>query len=155
MSSKYTGYPYHTLKISIIYTKIYIYLHITFYSSYILDFHHLHKNIYLSTHYVLFIIHISTRTCHTHHKRGVTEVCYLGHFWLSYGRCAMSGSPIGLLVVLLRRQTDQATPRKILPSCMFLGVSWLIYNAWNNYRTSSRAILMKPDYVTCGTMCHV
>ena len=28
----------------------------------------------------------------------VTEVCHLGHFWLSYGRCVMSGSPNGLLV---------------------------------------------------------
>ena len=26
---------------------------------------------------------------------GVTEVCHFGHFWLSYGRCAMSGSPMG------------------------------------------------------------
>ena len=25
----------------------------------------------------------------------VTEVCHLGHFWLSYGRCATSGSPMG------------------------------------------------------------
>ena len=126
------GYSHHTLKISIIYTK----------------------NIYLSTHNILFIIHISTRTYHIHHKRGVTEVCHLGHFWLSYGRRAMSRSPIGLLVGPLRRQTDQAKPRKSLPSCMFLGVSWLFYQAWNTYRTSSRAILTKPDYVTRGTMSH-
>ena len=26
---------------------------------------------------------------------GLTEVCNFGHFWLSYGRCAMSGSPMG------------------------------------------------------------
>ena len=119
------------------------------------DFHHLHKNIYISTHDILFIIHISTRTCHIHHKRGVTEVCHLGHFWLSYGRCAMSGSLIGLLVGPSRRQTDQATPRKSIASCMFLGVSWLLNHAWNTYRMSSRAILMKPDYVTCGTMRHM
>ena len=25
----------------------------------------------------------------------VTEVCHFGHFWLSYGRSAMSGSPMG------------------------------------------------------------
>ena len=127
------GYPHHTLKISIIDTK----------------------NMYVSTHYILFIIHISTRTCHIHHKRGVTEVCHLGHFWLSYDMCTMSGSPIGLLVGPSRRQTDQATQRKSLPSCMFLGVSWLLYNAWNTYRTSSRAILTRPDYVTCGTMHHM
>ena len=30
----------------------------------------------------------------------VTEVCHLGHFWLSYGRCVMSGSPAGSLVGL-------------------------------------------------------
>ena len=41
------------------------------------DFHHAHKKIYISTHYILSIIHISTRTCHIHHKRGVTEVCHL------------------------------------------------------------------------------
>ena len=40
-------------------------------------------------------IHISTRTCHIHHKRGVTKVCHFGHFWLSYGSCATSGSPMG------------------------------------------------------------
>ena len=57
-------------------------------------------NIDISTHYILFIIHISTRTCHIHHKRGVTEVCHLGHFWLSYGRCVMLGSPTGHLVGL-------------------------------------------------------
>ena len=56
----------------------------------------------------------------------VTEVCHLGHFWRSYGRCVTSGSPIGLLVGTLRRQTDQATPRKNLPSCMFLEVLWLL-----------------------------
>ena len=25
----------------------------------------------------------------------LTEVCNFGHFWLSYGRSAMSGSPMG------------------------------------------------------------
>ena len=25
----------------------------------------------------------------------ITEVCHFGHFWLSYGRCATSGSPMG------------------------------------------------------------
>ena len=30
----------------------------------------------------------------------VTEVCHLGHFWLSYDRCVMSGSPTGFLVRL-------------------------------------------------------
>ena len=38
---------------------------------------------------------------------------------------------------------------------MLLSVLWLIYHAWNTYRMSSTAILMKPDYVTCGTMHHV
>ena len=67
----------------------------------------------------------------------------------------MSGLQIGLLVGLLRRQTDQAIQEESLPSCMLLSVSWLIYHDWNTYRTSSRAILTKPDYVTCGTMCHM
>ena len=42
-----------------------------------------------------------------------------------------------------------------LASCMFLGVSWLIYHDMNTYRTSSTAILTKPDYVTRGTMHHM
>ena len=28
----------------------------------------------------------------------VTEVCHFGQFWMSYGRCAMSGSPLGMLL---------------------------------------------------------
>ena len=59
-----------TLKISIIYTT--------------------HNHIY----YIPFIIHVSLRTCHIHHKRGVTEVCHSGHFWGSHGRCAMPGIPM-------------------------------------------------------------
>ena len=30
-------------------------------------------------------------------------------------------------------------------------VSWLFYHAWNIIWTSSRVILTKPDYITCGT----
>ena len=25
----------------------------------------------------------------------ITEVCHFGHFWLSYGRCVVPGSPVG------------------------------------------------------------
>ena len=32
---------------------------------------------------------------HIHHKRGVTEVWHIAHFWVSYDRCAMSGLPMG------------------------------------------------------------
>ena len=64
------------------------------------EFHHLHENIHIYTLHFIHAIHISTRTCHIHHKRGVTEVCHFGHFWLSYGRCAMSGSPLGMLLGL-------------------------------------------------------
>ena len=42
-----------------------------------------HKN-YISLH---IIIHVSTR--------GVTEVWHIAHFWVSYGRCAMPGLPMG------------------------------------------------------------
>ena len=49
------------------------------------------QNTHIYTLHSIHDIHISTRTCHIHHKRGVTEVCYFGHFWLSYGRSAMSG----------------------------------------------------------------
>ena len=59
------------------------------------EFKHLHTNIHIYTLHFIHDIHTSTRTCHIHHKRGVTEVCHFGHFWLSYGRSAMSGSPMG------------------------------------------------------------
>ena len=59
------------------------------------EFNHLHTNIHIYTLHFIHDIHISTRTCHIHHKRGVTEVCHFGHFWLSYGRSATSGSPMG------------------------------------------------------------
>ena len=87
---------YHTLKISIIYTKIYIYQHIAFYSS-----------------YILVQGHVTSTT-------RVTEVCHLGHFWLSYGRCAMSGSPTGCLVGL---SDDGQTPKKI-PEVYYMACSW-------------------------------
>ena len=44
---------------------------------------------------------VSTVACFLEYKStGVlltmlTEVCQFGHFWLSYGRSVMSGSPIG------------------------------------------------------------
>ena len=41
------------------------------------------------------IMHVSTRTCHIHHKRGVTAVWLIAHFWVSYGRYAMPGLPMG------------------------------------------------------------
>ena len=66
--------------------------------------HHLHTKLHITTYYysckqnyisLHIIIHVSTRTCHIHHKRGVTEVWHIVHFWVSYGRCSMPGSPIG------------------------------------------------------------
>ena len=56
------------------------------------EFNHLHTNIHFYTLHFIHDIHISTRICHIQNKRGVTEVCRFGHFWLSYGRCATSGS---------------------------------------------------------------
>ena len=44
--------------------------------------------------YISLIIHVSTRACHIHHQRGVTEVWHIAHFWVSYGRCATPGSPM-------------------------------------------------------------
>ena len=66
------GYLQHLIQVSIIYT-------------------HTNTKLYISLH---IIIYVSTRTCHIHHKRGVTEVWHIAHFWVSYGRCAMSGTPM-------------------------------------------------------------
>ena len=73
MLSKYMGYQHHNQG-PIIYTHT-----------------HTHRD-YISLH---MIIHVSTRTCHIHHKRGLTEVWHIACFWVSYGRCAMPGLPIG------------------------------------------------------------
>ena len=35
-----------------------------------------HKTIHIYTLHFIHDIHINTRTCHIHHKRGVTEVCH-------------------------------------------------------------------------------
>ena len=117
------------------------------------EFHHLHTNIHIYTLHFIHAIHISTRTCHIHHKRRVTEVWHLGHFWLSYGRCAMSGSPLGMLLGLSWREADQATSSKNLPFFIYLGVfmALLLYTIW----MSHRVIPTKADYDTCGTMCHM
>ena len=64
------GYLQHLIQVSIIYTHT-----------------HTHK-LYISLH---IIMHVSTRTCYIQHKRGVTEVWHMAHFWVSY---AMSGSPM-------------------------------------------------------------
>ena len=48
----------------------------------------------------------------------VTEVCHLGHFWLSYGRCVMSGSPTGCLVGCPDdAQTKQKIPEVYYMAC--------------------------------------
>ena len=52
----------------------------------------------------------------------VTEVCHFGHIWLSHGRCAMTGSSLGILLGLSWRQTDKDTSSKNIPSLMFWGV---------------------------------
>ena len=67
------GYLQHLTQVSIIYT-------------------HTHTQIiYISLH---IIMHVSTRTCYIHHKRGVTQVWHMAHFWVSYGRCTMPRSPM-------------------------------------------------------------
>ena len=65
------------------------------FTSHTQDINHLHTNLHIYTLHIIHDIHISTRTCHIQHKRGVTEVCHFGHFLLSYCRCATSGSPMG------------------------------------------------------------
>ena len=49
--------------------------------------------IHIPTYTISFIIHVSTRSCHIHHKRSVMEVWHIVHFWVSYGRCAMHELP--------------------------------------------------------------
>ena len=56
---------------------------------------HTHTQIIYIYIYLHIIMHVSTRTCYIHHKRGVTEVWHMAHFWVSYGRCTMPGSPLG------------------------------------------------------------
>ena len=38
--------------------------------------------------------------------RGVTEVWHIAHFWVSYGRCAMPGLPMGWSEGLSWQWTD-------------------------------------------------
>ena len=130
------------------------------YTSHIQEFHHLHKHIHIYTLHFIHAIHISTRTCNIHHKRGVTEVCHFGHFWLSYGRCAMSGSLLGMLLGLSWQQADQATCSNNLPSSMFLGV----YSCSNMIGTPSgrlvglsrrnQTMLHMALYVMCDWVAH-
>ena len=50
----------------------------------------------------------------------ITEVCHLGHCWLSYGRCVMSGSPTGCLVGLHENgQTKQKIPEVYYMACFW------------------------------------
>ena len=60
---------------------------------------HTHK-LYISLHITMYV---STRSCYVHHKRGVTEVWQTAHFWVSYGRCIMTGTPMGRSQGLSRR----------------------------------------------------
>ena len=83
----FTSYGFNLNAISVAYYKWAVYnTPLKFPSS-----THTHK-VYISIH---IIMHISTRTCYIHHKRGVTEVWHMAHFWVSYGRCTMPGSPMG------------------------------------------------------------
>ena len=76
------GYLQHLIQLSIIYTHTHI--------------------LYISLH---IIKHVSTRTCYIHHKRGVTEVWHMAHFWVSYRRCTMPGSHMGWTKGLPRHLT--------------------------------------------------
>ena len=55
-------------------------------------------------------MHVSTRTCYIHHKRGVTEVWHMAHFWVSYGRCTMPGPIMGWSEGLYKHLEGQAFP---------------------------------------------
>ena len=71
---------------------------------------HTHTHTVTHTNYIYIylhiIMHVSTRTCYIHHKRGVTEVWHMTHFWVSYGRCTMPGSAM----VLSARNTKKNPP---------------------------------------------
>ena len=68
---------------------------------------HTHK-LYMSRHNIM---HVSTRTCYIHQKRGVTEVWCTAHFWVSYGRCTTSRSPMGRSEGLSRRWGSWVLPK--------------------------------------------
>ena len=64
------------------------------YPNYIQDSSHLHIHTQNYIH-IYYYYMSSTITCHIPHKRGVTEVWHIAHFWMSYGRCATHGLPMG------------------------------------------------------------
>ena len=45
-------------------------------------------------------------------SRKVTEVWHMAHFWLSYGRCTMPGSPMGRSEGLSRCWAGQVLPAR-------------------------------------------
>ena len=58
------------------------------------------------------IIHVSTRACHIHCKRGVTEVLYIARFCMSYGRCAIPGSTMVRSEGLPRRWESESRKKQ-------------------------------------------
>ena len=73
---------------------------------------HIHTHTHTNTNYIYLhiIMHVSTRTCYIHHKRGVTEFRHMAHFWMSYGRCTMPGSTMGWSEGLSRHWTGYVLP---------------------------------------------
>ena len=57
-------------------------------------------------------MYVSTRTCCIHHNNGVTEVWHIEQFWVSYGRCTMTESPMGRSDGLSKRWAGYVLPAR-------------------------------------------
>ena len=107
------SYPLHHTQVSIIYTHTHT---------------HTHTHNYMSLH---IIIHVSTRTCHIHHKRRVAEVWHIAQFWVSYGICA------------IRLGGAREKYKDTCPFVCFWDSSWQSCHAWIMYRSVCRVILVE------------
>ena len=119
---------------------------------------HRHTHTHTQLFYIISTYYVSTRAYHIHHKRGVTEVWHIAHFWVPYGRCAMPEN-------LWDSQKDCPGHKQIvwsmieipgnIPLCMPLGHFWQSCHDWITYRSVCRVVIAMIDHVTCGTISHM
>ena len=127
-------------------------------------------------------MHVSTRTCHIHHRRGVTEdkyfmccrmyesdmtkPCSITNRSLAY--CTL----LGVLWQMCHAWITYGTVRRTVQTmgklggtsgkyqetclfCMLLGPLWQSCHAWITYRSVCRVVVVTTDQVTCGPISHV